>query len=97
MDNLPSIPRKMMEKLILEMFSRHMKDKKINRCCQHGFTQVKSCLTNLTNLCDEMVSLMDEGRTDHIAYVDYINAFDSVSHNILTEKLLKYMEWMSRL
>lgn len=36
-----------MEQLILEIFSRHTKDKKINRNNQHRFTKEKSHLINL--------------------------------------------------
>lgn len=49
------------------------------------------------SFCDEITSLMDEGKTNYIAYVDFSNAFDSASYNTLTEKLLKYMDWMSRI
>ncbi|KAK4831799.1 hypothetical protein QYF61_019229, partial [Mycteria americana] len=44
------------------------------RSSQHGFTKGKSCLTNLRNFQDEMIGL----------------AFDTVSHQILTEKLKEY-------
>lgn len=54
-------------------------------------------LTNVMSFYDEMVCLMDERRSNHIACVDFSKAFDSISHNILTEKLLKYLDWMSRL
>ncbi|KAK4826567.1 hypothetical protein QYF61_010202 [Mycteria americana] len=41
------IPGMVMEQLIPETTSRHMKDKKVVGNSQHGFMKVKSCLTNL--------------------------------------------------
>lgn len=49
--SLTSIPGKMMEPLILEVIPRNMKDKKVNRSSQRGFTQGKSCFTDLIT-CD---------------------------------------------
>jgi len=43
-----------MEQLILEIISRHMKDKKVNGSSQHGFTKGKSLLINLTTFYDDI-------------------------------------------
>jgi len=37
--SLTSVPGNVMEQLILESISRHMKDKKVKRSSPHGFTQ----------------------------------------------------------
>ena len=88
--SLTSIPGKVMEQLILETISRHIKDKKIITSSQHGFTKGKSCLINLINFYDEMTSLVDEGRAVDIVYLEFNKAFDTVFQKILIEKLLKY-------
>ncbi|GAB0206675.1 mitochondrial enolase superfamily member 1 [Grus japonensis] len=88
--SLTSISGKVMEYLILETISRHMKDKKITRSSHHGFTKGKSCLTNLITFYDEMSGLVDEGRAVDIVLLDFRKAFDPVSHKILIEKLLMY-------
>ncbi|KAK4810486.1 hypothetical protein QYF61_004266 [Mycteria americana] len=88
--SLTSIPWKVMEQLMLETISRHRKDKAAIRSSQRGFTKWKSCLTNLITFCDEMTGLVDEGRAVDIAYLDFRKAFDSVSHSILIEKLMRY-------
>ncbi|PKU29918.1 rna-directed dna polymerase from mobile element jockey- hypothetical protein [Limosa lapponica baueri] len=59
--SLTSIHGKVMVQLILETISRHMKDEKVIRRSQHGFTEGKSCLINSINFCDEVTDLVDEG------------------------------------
>ncbi|PKU44155.1 rna-directed dna polymerase from mobile element jockey- hypothetical protein [Limosa lapponica baueri] len=89
--NFISIPGKVMEPLILETFSRHKEDKKVIRGSQHGFMKVKTCLTSLLiTFYDEMTGLVDEGRATDVVYPDFRMDFDTVSHKILMEKLMKY-------
>lgn len=51
-----------MEHLTLEAICKHMKDKKIIRSSQRGFTKGKSYVTSLMSFCDEMTTLLDKGR-----------------------------------
>ena len=60
--SLTSIPRKMVEKLILDVISKQVEAKKVIRSIQHGFTKGKSCLTNLIAFCDNMTGWVDEGK-----------------------------------
>ncbi|PKU31043.1 rna-directed dna polymerase from mobile element jockey- hypothetical protein [Limosa lapponica baueri] len=85
-----------MEQLILEIISRHIKDKKVIGSSQHGFTKGKSCLTNLINFCDEVTGLVDKGRTVNIVYLDFRKAFNTVSHKILDEQTVRWIEnWLN--
>lgn len=50
----------------------------------------KSSLTNLIAFYDEMSGLVDEERMVDGVYLDFRKAFDSISHNILKDKLVNY-------
>jgi len=73
-----------LEQLILETTSGHVKDNKVIRCSRNGFAKGKSRLTSLITY-DEMTSLVDEGRAVDIVYVDFSKAFDMYLYEILIE------------
>ena len=87
--SLPSIPGKVMEKLILGTASRHIKDKRVIRGSQQGCTKGKSCLTNLIAFYEEVTRWIDDGKAVDVVYLDFSRAFDTVSHSILAAKLRK--------
>jgi len=72
-----------------------VKEKKVIRRIQHGFTKGKSCLTNLIAFYDGMTGWVDEGRAMDVVYLDFSKAFDTVSHNILLGKC-GLDEWLVR-
>lgn len=74
-----------MKQLIVKTISRHMKDKDVIRCSQHGFTKMESCLTNLVNM-------MDEGRSVDIVFLDFRTTSDTVLHKTVIDKLSRWAD-----
>eukprot|EP00660_Eupelagonema_oceanica_P019794 gene19794-biopygen2769 len=56
---------------------------------QHGFRRKHSCETALAQIVDLVASARDAGEVTVVASADMAGAFDTVDHQILTEKLQK--------
>ena len=76
-----------MEILIRDAIIDHLYSKKIIRDTQHGFTQGRSCLTNLLTFLEEVTAYVDEGSPVDVLYLDFSKAFDKVPHKRLVNKV----------
>ena len=79
--------------LVMKAFERCIKKVLLESCHdmldtkQHGFLNDRSCETQMIPFIQDLtLSLNDKCRTD-IIYFDFAKAFDSVSHDLILEKL----------
>ena len=88
----------MIEQLVLDAISKQLEEKTVIRSSQHGFTNGRSCLTNLLAFYDVITVWIDTGRAVTAVYLDFSKAFDTFSHSILVMKLRKcgINEWTVR-
>jgi hypothetical protein len=80
---------KLCEKVIRDALVDHLEKNGLIRDSQHGFRKQKSCLTNLLEFLDEVVSYVDQGIPVDVIYLDFAKAFDKVPHKRLIFKLRK--------
>ena len=85
--SLTCIICKVMESLIKDAIVEHLAKSDLIRSSQHGFTAGRSCLTNLLEYMEELTSLVEEGHSVDMFYLDFSKAFDLVPHRRLLVKL----------
>ncbi|GAB0206625.1 mitochondrial enolase superfamily member 1 [Grus japonensis] len=60
--SLTSVPGKIMEKIMLGVIEKHLKDNAVIGHSQHGFVRGRACLTNLVSFYDKVAHLVDQGK-----------------------------------
>ena len=76
--------------LVMKVMEKIIRNELYNKCqtliheSQHGFLPGKSCLTQMTNVIDDVSSSLNRR---HDVDFDFAKAFDSVNHDIILQKL----------
>ena len=78
---------KLMESLIRDAITNHLKINNLIKNSQHGFADNRSCQTNLIEFMDFVTKRVDEGEAVDVVYLDFSKAFDKISHKKLIQKL----------
>ena len=85
--SLTSIICKLLESIIHDSIVAHLREQNLINTSQHGFTQHRSCLTNLLHYLETLTSLLDAGHNVDVFYLDLSKAFDRVPHQRLLAKV----------
>ena len=86
--SLTCICSKVMETVVKTQIMNHLMENQILISQQHGFTQERSCLTNLLLTLEECSQNLDDKFPTDIVYLDFAKAFDTVPHGRLCHKIL---------
>ena len=85
--SLTSLVCKIMEGIIKDSIVTHLSRNNLLEPTQHGFTNRKSCLTNLLVFLESVTSDMDSNTPVDTIYLDFSKAFDLVPKERLLKKL----------
>ena len=78
---------KLLESIIRDSMVTHLKARKLIGSTQHGFTQKRSCLTNLLEFMEIITKHVDNGHPVDVIYLDFQKASDKVPHVRLIKKV----------
>ena len=95
--SLTGICCKLLEHIVLRNLMEHLENNKISYDWQHGFQSKRSTETQLVTLIHELGENLDNRKQTDITVLDFSNAFDKVSHQLLSIKLDYYGIWGSTL
>lgn len=84
-----------MDKILIASVCKHIKDKKLTGSGQQC-TQGEVTLIQADSLYSKVISLVDKAGAVNIVYTDFSEVFDTVSHNVIPDKLVKYALGMQR-
>jgi len=85
--SLTALLGKVMEKIIKKYIDNLLEETNKINTSQHGFTEGRSCLSNLLLCQDSITNMIDEGSAIDIIYLDLEKAFDKVPHSRLLQKI----------
>jgi len=99
--SLTSQVLKVIETILRDAIVSHLEASNLIRDSQHGFRKGRSCLTNLLVFLDKVTTIVNEGHSADVIYLDFAKDFDKVPHQRLLQKLEghgiqgKLFDWIS--
>ena len=91
--SLKSILVKSLERIIHKHIMKFLTHHRLLSESQHGFREVRSCVTQLLQLLHSWYSSLEKGDSVDVVFLDFAKAFDKVSHHHLLYKLQCYGIW----
>ena len=95
--SLTSVVCKTLEHIVHSHIMDHFEEQGILVDTQHGFRAKRSTKTQLILTIDDIAKALDNGKSIHMAVLDFSKAFDKVPHEHLLGKLNHYgnlLDWI---
>ena len=81
---------KIFERVLREKIVHYLETNGLICNIQHGFRKGHSCLSELLDHIDDIMTGLTDSKDTDVIYLDYAKAFDKVDHDLLLKKLRKY-------
>lgn len=77
--SLTLVSGKIMEKIVLGVTGKHLKDNVVIDHSHNGFIRGRSCLTNFISFCNKVTHIVDQEDPVDMISVHFSKAFDTLS------------------
>ena len=78
---------KIFEKVVVKVLTSYLNDVNLFNESQHGFRSGRSCLSQLIEHHQQVLSILESQGNAEVVYLDFATAFDKVDYGILLHKL----------
>jgi len=78
---------KILEKIVRDSLMEHLRVNNLLSDKQFGFLEGRSAKIQMIRVMDDWTKCVDQNMAVHIIYLDFMKAFDKVSHEYLIHKL----------